>query len=282
MTISDANAAVEEERVWPQHQAALTLLQDRIAQPGGEEIHWLDLACGRGQILRSLNEQLSDVARARIHYVGYDISNSYGMETKRSAEQLGLASVRVEIGDLSNFDALLPSEERFEFLTITNAAHELNARALAPLLVGAIARLTSDGSMYAYDLEELHPPELGALPWERDAVALLLDRALGGLGESGYRPEVGRWRHKSTAGWSFALKRVHIDVSDAELGDHRSQAEAEVVDGIDEMLTTRLKSCAAALEGLTRYGASTSEEVRVRDKLLYEYWALHRAIGETQ
>jgi ubiquinone/menaquinone biosynthesis C-methylase UbiE len=43
-----------------QHQAALTLLQRLLADPGVSQLNWLDLACGKGQIITHLDENLVD------------------------------------------------------------------------------------------------------------------------------------------------------------------------------------------------------------------------------
>jgi hypothetical protein len=92
--------------VLPQHQAALTLLQGRLSAPRVIRLSWLDLACGRGQIIASLEKNLSSEARAKVLYWAYDLDQNFARETRRTAEYLGLASLQVTVGDLSEFDRL--------------------------------------------------------------------------------------------------------------------------------------------------------------------------------
>ena len=56
--IADSSAFRDRERLLSQHQAALTLLQARLSTPGAPQLRWLDLACGRGQIIVSLDDEL--------------------------------------------------------------------------------------------------------------------------------------------------------------------------------------------------------------------------------
>jgi hypothetical protein len=76
-SIADSDAFKDPDRMPPQHQAALTLLQDRLSNPTVVKIRWLDLACGRGQIISSLDGNLSKPALNRLEYWGYDINPAF-------------------------------------------------------------------------------------------------------------------------------------------------------------------------------------------------------------
>jgi hypothetical protein len=56
--LADSKAFRDNDRVLPQHQAALLLLQKMLADPKVLSVKWLDLACGRGQILIGINDGL--------------------------------------------------------------------------------------------------------------------------------------------------------------------------------------------------------------------------------
>ena len=99
-TIADSDAFKDSGRVLPQHQAALTLLQARLSAPRVLRLSWLDLACGRGQIIVSLAENLSRDARAKVEYWAYDLDKEFARETRKAAERLGFASLETTIGDL--------------------------------------------------------------------------------------------------------------------------------------------------------------------------------------
>ena len=56
-SIADSSA-VFTKKVLPQHHTAITLLGQLLAAPAAEHIAWLDLACGKGQILAQLDENI--------------------------------------------------------------------------------------------------------------------------------------------------------------------------------------------------------------------------------
>ena len=201
--ISDSEAATSE-RTLPQHQAALTLVQSRLSSPALKRFRWLDLACGRGQIIRFLDRNLSAGARAKISYFGFDINNEYARETEILADKLGFASKTIEVGEISKFDRIIDQNASFDFITLTNTVHEVQPDALADILLRTIVRLTEDGVLFIYDMERLSPPELGAVPWTRDEVQKIIFSLLDGLGCTDYRPEVSHG---------------HIDTSMAECPD---------------------------------------------------------------
>jgi hypothetical protein len=95
--IADSDAFKDPGRVLPQHQAALTLLQGRLSAPSTKRLSWLDLACGRGQIIVSLDENLSPEARAKIEYSAYDLDHEFARETRKTAQRLGFASLETRL-----------------------------------------------------------------------------------------------------------------------------------------------------------------------------------------
>lgn len=277
-SLADSEAFRDDRRVLAQHQAALTLLQARLARPGQSPVRWLDLCCGRGQILTSLKEVLSGSARSRLHYFGFDIDQSYAREAARTAVALELGSSTTHVGQLADLEMSLAPDDRFDFITLTNSAHEIGPQGFAEALFAAIARLTNDGLFFLYDMEALNPPELGALPWSRDEMQRVIDRALSALGVVEYSPEVARWQHSSNTGWSVSLERTHLNLSPDELSERRQLAEVGVLSEMQSLLKSRMMSCRAALDSLTMYGSETAEEEREKQRLLHEFWALSRLL----
>jgi SAM-dependent methyltransferase len=263
--------------VLSQHQAALTLLQSRLSNPAVLSVAWLDLACGRGQILASLDKNLSGEARRKIRYFGYDLDQDYARETEKMASKLGFASLESRVGDLADFGLLIQKGRKFDFITLTNTVHEVASSRLAGIFGNALTRLATDGTLFVYDMETIKPPELGALPWSRDDIRRIVHRMLDGLGAKGYRPEVGLWGHKTTDGWSVQIERQHLGVSYDELSSRLGEAIEVTSIEIDNLLRERLGRCQESLENLTIYGAETAEEQDTKDRLLYEFWALNRA-----
>lgn len=278
-TIADSTAFKDTERILPQHQAALTLLQGRLSAPGIVRLSWLDLACGRGQIIVSLNRNLSPQARAKVEYWAYDLNHAFARETRKTAEGLGFATFETHVGDLSDFDKILPTGVQFDFITLTNTIHEIQPVRLATLLVNCLGRLTPTGSLFIYDMEKIKPLELGAVPWSRDDIRQILLRMLDALGASSYRPEVGLWNHSTCNGRNVQLERKHLNLSrddvTARIEDAIKGTRGEIV----ELLRRRLELCRASLETLTICGAETAEEQEDKERLLFDFWSLSRALG---
>jgi len=245
-------------------------------------LSWLDLACGRGQIVASLEESLSAEARAKIEYWAYDVRQDFARETRKTAENLGFASLETRVGDLSDFDRVLPAGAFFDFITLTNTVHEIEPGRLAGLLVGCIGRLTDSGTLFIYDMEQIRPPELGALPWSRDDVRRIMRSMLDAVGAEAYRPEVGLWVHKTCNGWNVQVQRQHLNISRRDVAAKFETAVQRTREEISRLLKERLVTCRASLENLTVYGAETAEEQLEKERLLFEFWALSRAMEHAE
>ncbi len=280
--MADSIAVKDRDKLLPQHQAALTLLQARLSTPGTDRLPWLDLACGRGQIIMPLDENLSAEARAKIEFWAYDLDQDFARETRKTAERLGFASLEVKVGDLSDFDRILPGGVFFDFITLTNTVHEIEPIRLSNLLVNCVGRLTDTGTLFIYDMERIKPPELGAIPWRRDDIRGMVRCMLDALGASKYHPEIGLWNHRTCNGWNVQLQRQHLNVSRSDAVARVDKAVQETRNEISQLLRRRLSACKGALETLTQCGAETAEEQDDKERLLYEFWALSRALERNQ
>jgi SAM-dependent methyltransferase len=182
--IADSSAVKDTKRILAQHQSALTLLQLIVSDPSLTKVEWLDLACGRGQIMLALEENLTPVARAKIIYNAYDADPRYLRETEKTASGLGFAAIKTKIGDLESFSLLADAAVVFDFVTFTNTAHEVRPSVLAKLLVDVVLRLSPRGYLFVYDMEYINPPELGAIAWssaEFASIVKTLTKSLGNL-----------------------------------------------------------------------------------------------------
>src|SRR5258708_6495025 len=181
-SLADSNAVFDVERLLVQHQAALTLLQGMLSDPACHELSWLDLACGKGQIIAHLNQNLSLSERRKIRLVGYDIENAHSKQAKKIAESMNLAAFAFEVGALGRFWENSATQGPWRFITLTNTTHEILPTTLAEILARCLERLEDDGCMFLYDMERLPTPELGAVPWsaaEMKAILTALCRSLG-------------------------------------------------------------------------------------------------------
>ncbi len=277
--IADSNAYLNRERLLAQHQAALTLLQAQLSNPAITSVHWLDLACGRGQVLATLEKNLSEKARGKVHYFGYDVDQTYLRETERHALSLGLASVTAKIGDLQDFGLIVDEKRSFDFITLTNTVHEVRPVALASLLLESLSRLSETGCLFIYDMESIHPPELGAVPWTSAEFEAIISGLLDHLEIPNYLPEVGHWKHSSCEGWNVQVYRSHLGIDSDQLRSRLAASADATHEIILSLLSQKLAACRAALESLTRFGPRTKEEEDLKVQLLYTYWSLSRAGG---
>lgn len=276
--IADSDAIYDEERLLTQHQAALTLIQATLDNPQLITYNWLDLACGKGQIIANLENNLSANARGKVVYFGYDIEVNYAKNAEKKAESLGFKGSDVQIGELSSFTKLYSPEICFNFITLTNTIHEIDPANLSLLLFDCIARLCEDGCLFIYDMEKLPSLELGAVPWKRAEISEIISTFLKSLEVEDYSPTPSQWRHKSCNGWNVQIHRTHIKITDETLNEKKGFVIEATKKRIGEILERKFKECEASLKSLTKYGTETDEENNNKQTLLYDYWALSQAM----
>lgn len=280
-SLADSDAILDTERLLAQHQAALTLLQGMLSDPLRLELSWLDLACGKGQIIAHLSENLSPSERKKISLLGYDIENSHSKRAKKIAESMELSSFAFEVGTLGRFWEHGATSGPWQFITLTNTTHEIGPDLLAEILVRCIERLDGDGCLFLYDMEKLPTEELGAIPWSAPEMKSILTTMCQSLGCRTFEPAVGRWAHRSCNGWNAQLRRAHMDLPTDYL-DQIDHAIKQTSSKIVELLEGRLLRAISALESLTEHGEATGEESQEKESLLYEFWAVHRALRRNE
>ncbi len=276
--IADSDAVHDIKRILPQHQSALTLLNSRLQNPAVVKVNWLDLACGRGQIISQLNENLSIPHRAKLLYLGYDINVDHTRTAERMASGLQFSEYEFQHGDLFDFEKIIKNDRRFDFITCTNTAHELQPGAFAQMLLGSLLRLTESGELFLYDMESLRTPELGALPWRGAEIGRLLNSAFEVLGTE-FRVHPSTWSHSSCKGWTVTIQRQYVGKSDQVITDLRQPITERLEKEIDDILTARFNECNRLLESFCRFGTETADDVNAKLSALYEFWSLYRAKG---
>jgi hypothetical protein len=188
----------------------------------------------------------------------------------------------VQVGELSAFSKLYEDHVRFDFITLTNTTHEIGPSRLAIVIVDALLRLGSFGSLFIYDMEQISPPELGAVPWTREEMRAILGAVLRSLGARDYLLEVGRWKHRNCNAWNAQIQRQHLSFTDEQGWQLRKEAIESASTVIKELLHQKLAACQKSLEGLTRFGAETAQEQADKLRLLYDFWAISRAIEDSR
>lgn len=273
---ADAEAVLETARVFPQHQSALTLLNTRLQEPGVTECRWLDLGCGKGQIISQLDTNLTPFTRAKISYVGFDLNFDYTRTAGRVAHDLGFRSHSFHNGHLAQFDGIVPTGT-FDFITCTNTVHELQPGAFAGLILRSILRLAPHGELYVYDMEFLLSPELGALPWSGVQAAGILNEIFLTLGITlDVQPSV--WQHTNARGWSVVIRRDHVVSTNEQITARFADIVSRMEHAIDALLVSRLTESNTVLKTYYEYGMSTASERASMLRALYEFWAVSHAM----
>jgi len=281
MLLADSSAVSEKERVLAQHQAALSVMKIGLENPQLAEYFWLDLACGKGQIIAHLDEIFPQDLREKILYYAYDIQVKYVTIAEQRASALKMKSVQAKSGDLADFSDHCFSDIRFDFITFTNTVHETDPNILIPLLVELILRLKPNGQLFIYDMEKLPEPELGAISWigkEFEQIILVL---LETLGVKDYKPSSSKWQHTNIQGWSMSVQRQFVSVSDEYIRSKQADTTQQAALKMQELLNRKYRECSTILESLTRYEPQTPEEAQSKIHELYKFWALARAVKKT-
>ena len=146
------------------------------------------------------------------------------------------------------------------------------------VLVDAVFRLTAGGKLFIYDMEAVRPPELGAIPWTAAEMTEIARQLVASLKVANYEPPVGRWKHSSCDAWSVQIHRDHLGSSDGQLSNLRESAEAATARTVTDLLKAKFRRCHDALDILTKYGPATAEEETTKETLLYQFWAVSRAL----
>jgi SAM-dependent methyltransferase len=274
--ISDSDAVLDIKRILPQHQSAITLLNTILQNPGVTDCFWLDLACGKGQIISQLAENLSDDNRNKLSYTGYDIHVDHTRTAERIASNLNLKAFAFCHGELSLFTNNVNNTQKYDFITCTNTAHELQPGAFAAVVIDSVLRLSTSGQLFLYDMQSLIEPELGALPWRGPEIGVLINSVFEIL-ESDYKVHPSTWSHSTCKGWSIVVQKQYIAKTDEELLAKRDEISARLDQEIDRILDVRFEECNRLLQSYCRYGTETANDESSKMAALYEFWALHKA-----
>ena len=275
--IADSEAFFDPGRMLAQHQAALTLLQNMLSDPDKRVVKWLDLACGRGQIISHLQKNLSQNQRKKLAFYGYDIDNSNTRTAEKTVESMDLASHKFEIGELGQFWQIDTIAGPFDFITLTNTVHEIHPATFAEILIRCIERLDENGILFIYDMEKLPEQELGAVLWTATEIKKILSLLFRAIGSECDEPAVGTWTHRTCNGWNAQIQKSHLRLPGG-FQDRINETVMNMSKRISKMLEEKLQTTQKALEALTKYGSETEEESANKEDLLFQFWAISRAL----
>lgn len=236
--LADSDAILEIKKILPQHLSAITLLNQKLQNPTLTNLYWIDLACGKGQIISQLAENLSEANRGKLSYIGYDINVDHTRYAQKIAQDLKLSHFNFVHGDLRDFSRLVTYQTYYDFITCTNTAHEMQPGSFADLILDCILKLKEKGELFVYDMESLDIPELGALPWKGTEIADLINCIFKELGVA-YAVHPSVWNHKTCNGWTITIQREYIDKTNDEISSLRDTLQKNIDKKIDNILDFR-------------------------------------------
>ena len=275
MSFKDSDAVLIKGRMLTQHQAVLTLIQQQLDNPKLHKFKWLDIGCGRGQIIVNLKDNFTEATRAKISYKGYDVKDEFVGETLKIANSLGFDSCEGEIGTIHNYPKLISNDTEHDCITITNAIHEFSPKLISMVFVESILRLSPNGRLFIYDMESLPDLELGAVTWSAPEIQEILLTLFKEIPiTNGYEPNVGKWFHKSCDAWHITLSMEYMEIDKSSLLKKRDSIIKKVTAKIKLLLKRKLKTCTTALKSLQEHGDETGTENQLKNKLLHDFWSL--------
>ncbi len=170
------------------HTPALTdefafFLSQQIARSDKKQVTWLDVGCGRGQLLKEACRSLRMDQRCRVAYTGYDCTLDFVEDCNATIESLRIDNSRARQGEFDGMDALFNAGP-FDVISVVELISDLHLH-LVPRLVLNIFRLCHSSTVLCFsDLRKLTSSSAspGMLPWSEEeinpfvaAIARLLD-----------------------------------------------------------------------------------------------------------
>ncbi len=138
-------------------------------------IKWLDLCCGKGNILNHIKPTLG-TSCSRVIYNGLDIDITHIEACRNIVVEHALDNCLKKPIDLSVQDLAKPFElkDKFDIVTILNVLHEIPPYDIYKLLKNAFKVCNYNGSVLIIDMCKLPHLEWKAITWNKDLLSELL------------------------------------------------------------------------------------------------------------
>jgi hypothetical protein len=275
--IADSSAVLDKRRLLPQHQVALTLIHTKVSKPHITSFRWLDLCCGKGQIIVNLEDTFPENIRKKIEYHFHDGNSKYLITAQKKAEDLKFKQVQVYHSEIEKMSAIIPQELHHDFITIINSIHELSPFFLPVLFFECLIRLSNTGTLYVYDMVTINPLELGSVTWTRDEIQEMVTTFLIGITLTDYQPTANLWHHSTCDAWSLEIQKEFLK-STEEIIVNQEKIITATQQKVKELLDRKLESSSLALESYTKYKTETQEDEWKRMQCLFDFYTITRIL----
>lgn len=181
---------------------------------------------------------------------------------------------------MEQFPTLHTPDFKYDFITFTNTAHEIDFRSLPLVLIEGLLRLNQTGCLFVYDMEKLPNKklELGAITWSREEIQELVEVILKELGVKNPQFSTGRWKHSTVYGWNIQLHREYLGLNDDLINNSKVKAIEKSTVKLIELIQRKYDSTKSALDAIAKYGAGSQEEADQLTSYLYDFYSLSRAL----
>jgi len=272
-TIADSDS-IQIDTILVPHSNAISLLTHLLNNKKEGNVSWLDLACGKGQILNQLGDNLDKYYRGKIDLHLVDLNNESLRCATDVAHKLGLNSIDDHVSDICKYCTEALPENTLDFITFINTFHEIKPSELASVIISCLCALKDDGVFYLFDQEELTEKELGAVTWSSVEVSTIINDFFKEC-ELDCCVYANKWNHKAISSWSIQVQKINIK---NEKNSVLKEKQEFLADLIKATLQSKTDINKKALLTLTRFGGSTDNESENKIQNLFDYWALNQAM----
>lgn len=264
--------AAKEERMLSSHRVVVNEL-NTLLDNHGDGFVWLDVGCGRGQVLREIGSVITSVGVGWIEYYGCDAARKYCDEASKQASESGFSAPDIRLKRVEDVREVF-GELRADFVTIINVLHELTPASLAVTLVDSFSCLGDDGVLHVHDLRRMTEPELGAVCWDLPDLEEGLDPFLKLFHWRDSKCRIQRWGGVEAPDWSLKLERRKLQVDIDELASRREEIISDVNNGLMALLPNKRKKHHNKLNAFLSDPARTPGDRQSAAQAVYEYWTI--------
>ena len=263
-----------------QHQTVVTDIQTVLMDPEVSNFKWLDLCCGKGQILANLDSHIEKSQCKKIHFFAYDSNESSIGVTKEIASKYNFGSINTKIAEVKDFCRHRDEYTKCDYITFINSIHEINPFQVMDVINECVLSLSEDGKIYIFDMENINPPELGAIPFFKTEIDRIIDYYFSII-KADSKPQTSLWKYTNTNAWQLIIRRKFLRISNEDIIERYLQKRDELNGLIRSIIEEKKTLIATALDSMYEIGEKITSEDKDEERMsVYLYWAIKKCLGE--